>query len=241
MSTHHSLIRVLSEFDSRVHELTAALAGAAGRHSSGAVAQAPPRAMALRVASVRRLWFVEPVPLETLLHARNRVAIVAAAALRPLLAARALFACRDAIRRCVDRETRRALALSIGPIAFAALQERALTQPSTDALPSDLSVDALARQGWTLMLADGACANPTLRQLVELGLEAAAGGDVWRRALVSREDVPVQVESVARHSTRAGAHADTNACSIAITTATATDEFLSIAGFLFPEYQWLFG
>jgi hypothetical protein len=231
MSTHHSLIRVLSEFDSRVHELTAALAAAAGRHSPSDVSKARQKApaMALRMASIRRLWFATPVPLEALLHARNRVAIVTAAALRPLLAARALFDCRDAIRRCVDRETRRALALSIGPAAFAALQERALTHPSAQPLPADLSADALAREGWALMLADGACANATLRQLVELGLEAASGGDVWQRALMFRQDASVQVESASRQSTNA------SGC------PTSTDEFLSIAGLLFPECQWLFG
>jgi hypothetical protein len=228
MSSIHPLIRVLSEFESRVQELTAALvlAGAQGSPYAASNAPAPPRAMASRMASARSLWFVAPVPMEAFLRTGNRMAVVAIDTLKPMLAARALFSCRDAIRRCIDRDTKRALTLSVGPTALAALQERMSICPSGQALPDDLSTDALARQGWALMLADGACAHATLRHMVELGIALAGGGDLWQRALVSRDGLSVQEAASARRGEPA---------------PTGTDAFLSIAGLLFPEFQWLFG
>jgi hypothetical protein len=240
MSTSHSLMRVLSEFEARVHELTAALAlaGAQGSPYAASPTRAQPRAMASRMAAARALWFVAPVPMEAFLRAGNRMAIVAAHALRPMLAARALFSCRDAIRRCIDRETRRSLTLSVGPTALAALQERMSICATAEALPHDLSVDALARRGWALMLADGVCANATLRHVVELGLVCAAGGDVWQRALTLREAPSVR-ETV---SSRVDAPRTDGANTASAAHATTdTDAFLSIAGLLFPEFQWLFG
>jgi len=229
MSTNDPIIHALREFDSRVQELTAALALEAARRSPVGAPSAPfgRRTSALRFAQARRLWFVAPVPAEAFLRAGNRIAIIAAHALRPILAARALFGCRDAIRRCVDRQTRRVLSLSIGPVAFAALQEHALAATSAQSLPEDLTADALARAGWDLMLADGACTHPTLRRTVELGLELAAGGDIWQNALT------FQRTAVSQAGVVIGAEAATG--------TSATDEFFSIAGHLFPEFQWLFG
>ena len=234
MSTSHSLIRVLSEFESRAHELTAALASAGVQSSPYKISaeRVAPRAMASRMACARSLWFVAPVPMDAFLRAGNRMAVVAAPALKPMLAARALFSCRDAIRRCIDRETRRALSLSVGPMAFAALQEQMSICPSGQALPDDLSVGALARQGWASMLADGACAHATLRHMVEFGLVLADGGDVWRHALTSSESVFTQAQASGRRS---------DAAATGVARTTVTDEFLSIAGRLFPEFQWLFG
>ena len=231
MTSIHPLIRVLSEFESRAQELTVALVRAAELGSPYAASKQPahPRAVASRMASARSLWFVAPVPMDAFLRAGNRMAVVAIDALKPMLAARALFSCRDAIRRCIDRETRRALALSVGPTAFAGLQERMSICPSGQALPDDLSRDALARQGWTLMLADGACAHATLRHMVELGFALAGGGELWQRALISRDSLSAQATASGRRG------------EVTTTNATGTDEFLSIAGLLFPEFQWLFG
>jgi hypothetical protein len=231
MTTSHPLIRVLSEFEARVHELTAALAlaGAQGSPYAASNPHRHPRAMVSRMAAARGLWFVAPVPMDVFLRAGNRMATVAAHALRPMLAARALYSCRDAIRRCIDRETRRSLALSVGPTAFAVLQEPVSICHGPQALPCDLSTDALARRGWALMLADGVCADATLRHIVELGLVMAAGGDIWQRALSLRDDLCAQAAAPGRRT------------EAALRGPTATDEFLSIAGLLFPEFQWLFG
>ncbi|HVW50453.1 MAG TPA: type III secretion protein HrpB4 [Trinickia sp.] len=238
MSSSHSLIRMLSEFELRVRELSTALALEASRRSPLAAPNSPctPRVSALRLACARRLWFLEPVPAQAFLHAGNRVATIAVRALQPILAARALFACRDAIRRCVDRQTKRALSLGIGPTAFAALQELALTSTSGRPLPDDLTVEALARLGWTLMLADGACANATLRRMVELGLALSSGDDIWQNVLASHRNTLLQASAIAADgATRGGSD------KAAATGTNATDEFLSIAGLLFPEFQWLFG
>lgn len=231
MSSSHSLIRVLSEFESRAHELTAALADEASRRSPFAVAavSSEPRTGALRLASARRLWFLAPVPAQVFLSAGNRIATIAAHGLKPILAARVLYGCRDAIRRCIDRRTKRALSLSIGPTAFAALQEHALTSTSGQPLPDDLTADALARRGWALMSADGACAHPTLRRMVDLGLALSAGDDLWQNVLAAQRDTLLQAGAVS-----AGPTPGMNA-------TNATNEFLSIAGLLFPEFQWLFG
>ncbi|PMS22046.1 hypothetical protein C0Z18_05890 [Trinickia dabaoshanensis] len=229
MSSNQSLIRVLSEFESRVHELTSALADEAARRAPFAMpsALAGRRTSSLRFASARRLWFLAPVPADAFLSTGNRIATVAAHALKPILSARALYDCRDAIRRCVDRQTKRALSLSIGPTAFAALQEQALTSTSGQPLPDDLSADALAHRGWALMLADGACADPTLRRTVELGLKLSTEGDIWQHVLAAEAHTSLEAGAVARGGPKPG--------------TSATDEFLSIAGILFPEFQWLFG
>lgn len=232
MSSSHSLIRVLSDFESRVRELTEALADEAARRSPLPMPASPAerRMSALRLASARRLWFLAPVPAEAFLSAGNRIATLAAHGLKPILAARVLYDCRAAIRRCIDRKTKRALSLSIGPAAFAALQEHALTSTSGHPLPDDLTADALARRGWALMLEDGACANPTLRRIVELGLELSAGGDIWQNVLAAQRNTLLQASAV----TAAEAKPGTNA-------TNATNEFFAIAGILFPEFQWLFG
>lgn len=235
MNPSESLIRALSEFESRVQELTEALADEAARRSPLAMpaSSAERRACASRLARARRLWFLAPVPADAFLSAGNRVATLAAHSLKPILAARALYGCRDAIRRCIDRQTKRALSLSIGPTAFAALQERALTATTGQPLPDDLAVDTLARRGWALMLEDGACTNATLRRIVELSLELSAGGDIWQNVLAASRNTSLQAGEVIADRVKPGTNA-TNA-------TNATDEFLSIAGILFPEFQWLFG
>ena len=229
MNSSHSLIRVLTEFESRVQELTSALADEAARRAPFAMRSAASerRSCALRLAWARRLWFLAPVPADAFLSTGNRIATVAAHALKPILSARALYECRDAIRRCVDRQTKRALSLSVGPAAFAALQEQALASTSGQPLPDDLTADALAHRGWSLILADGACADPTLRRTVELGLTLSAGGDIWQHVLAAAP----HTSRLAGAAAGAGPKPDTS----------ATDEFLSIAGILFPEFQWLFG
>jgi|GEM_PF-3856596 len=238
MSSSHSLIRVLSEFELRVRELNTALALEAARKSTLAAPNSPcgQRASALRLGYARRLWFLTPVPAEAFLHAGNRVATIAVQALRPILAARALFACRDAIRRCVDRQTKCALSLSIGPTAFAALQAHALTSTSGGPLPDDLTADGLARLGWASMLADGACAHPTLRRMVELELDFAAGRDVWQNVLTAERDTLLKASGVCADGVTRG-----RGGKAAATGTNATDAFFSIAGLLFPEFQWLFG
>lgn len=82
------------------------------------------------------------------------------------------------------------------------------------------------------MLADGACAHATLRHMVELGFALAGGGELWQRALIARDGLSAQGTASGRRG---------EASSTGMTSATGTDAFLSIAGLLFPEFQWLFG
>ena len=120
-----------------------------------------PRALALRISATRRLWFSAPVPLDAFLHPGNRIAILEPPALGRVLAARALIRCQDSIRRCIDRDRRRALALAVGEAALGQLQDRPAATACGEPLPEDLAADVLARRGWQMILDDGACGNAT--------------------------------------------------------------------------------
>jgi hypothetical protein len=230
MSAAHPLIRMLSAFEARVRELTEVLGDASHEPSPERVLAAPwieAHAHALRAEAARRIWFAVPVPLAAFLEPGNRMAILAPDALRRLLAARALFACRDAVRRCVDRRVRGALAASVGPDALAALAAVPATRGAADhVLPEDVSPDALARDGWRALAAIGACGHPSLRNLIELSLAVAS-------------DDAQQATGFAQLSTHGGdARAPGPAASESKTEMT---RFFSAAGGIFPELQWLFG
>jgi hypothetical protein len=230
MSAAHPLVRMLTAFDARVRDLCAVLGDASLELApAGAADDAPAdaHAQALRMQAARRIWFAAPVPLEAFIVPGNRIAIVAPELLRRLLAARALFACRDAVRRCVDRHTRRALLEGVGATAFAVLADTPATDGgAADELPDDTSPDALARRGWQLIAAEGDCLNPTLRNVVELSL-ASVSDESSQGADFTRLDT-AQLGSV----------------SSAGSTAAGRDEmnrFFTATGRMFPELQWLFG
>jgi len=230
MNAAHPLARMLTAFDARVRELSAMLGEASLDHAPAGAAgdpQAGAHAHALRTQAARRIWFATPVPLDAFLEPGNRVAIVAPEVLRRLLAARTLFACRDAVRRCVDRHIRRALLDGVGAPALATLVDMPAAHGGVmDGLPDDLSADALARDGWLLVAAEGGCRNPTLCNVIEL-------------SLASESDEPLPTGDI----TRTGARADGSlvAPSAAASARDETERFFSAVGRMFPELQWLFG
>jgi Bacterial type III secretion protein (HrpB4) len=232
-SADHPLIRMLAGFEARVLELTSALAQTSTADGAKQPGTSEPRATALRIAACRRLWFSEPVPLDAFLHPGNRIAILAPAALRRVLAARALIRCQDGIRRCIDRDRRRALALAVGDEALAELQDRPAATACADPLPDDLAPDVLAHRGWQMISGDGACGNATLGNIVELSLARAAGGERWQRMLRPGAD----------RAARAGVAGVAGRGRAATPPAGESDtsRFFSMAGDLFPEFQWLFG
>lgn len=236
MSADHPLVRMLAAFDARLRELCAVLGDASLESAPlGAVDEerTDAHAHALRMQAARRIWFAAPVPLDAFIEPGNRIAIVAPELLRRLLAARALFTCRDAVRRCVDRETRRALREGVGAGAFEAIADMPSSHGANAVLPDDMSSDALARRGWQLIAADGACRNATLRNVVELGLasvsdESSQAPDLARLGATH----PVGMDAaVSPQAMREGAAAG----------CTETDRFFSAARRMFPELQWLFG
>ncbi|WP_206956630.1 type III secretion protein HrpB4 [Trinickia acidisoli] len=245
----HPLIRMLAGFEARVLGLATALAQTvrAGDADFDGATQAEAcdrRALAIKVAAARRLWFSTPVPLDAFLHPGNRIAILAPQALRSVLAARALIRCQDSIRRCIDREQRRALALAVGEEALKQLQDQpvasALSEPLP--LPDDLSPDALARHGWQMLSGDGACRNETLGNIVVLGLAFIVGGEAWQRMRFADCGHPRGQEHAGRSTDTTDIDVDRIRVDATLPQGpTDTSRFFSIAGDLFPEFQWLFG
>ena len=236
MSADHPLVRMLAAFDARLRDLCAVL-GDASLESAPLAAKDEERtdahAHALRMQAARRIWFAAPVPLDAFIEPGNRIAIVAPEGLRRLLAARALFTCRDAVRRCVDRETRRALREGVGAAAFEAIADMPSSHDANAILPEDMSSDALARRGWQLIAADGACRNATLRNVVEL-------------SLASVSDESTQVPDLSRLGTAQPGGMDAAGSPRAMRERvfagrTETDRFFSATRRMFPELQWLFG
>ncbi|TKC91513.1 hypothetical protein FAZ69_03400 [Trinickia terrae] len=226
----HPLIRMLAAFEARVRDLAGVLGDASREFTLPDEGRDPAldaHAHAIRAEAARRIWFGAPVPLAAFLEPGNRIAILAPDALRRLSAARALFACRDAVRRCVDRRVRDALAASIGPNALAVLLALPAEHGGADhALPADVSSDALARDGWRALAASGACSNASLRNLVELNLAMASDeqGPAPDIARLGADDVDARWRDDAMPD-----------------SANETNRFFSAASGMFPELQWLFG
>ncbi|RDV00434.1 type III secretion protein HrpB4 [Trinickia dinghuensis] len=237
--TDHPLIRMLRGFEARVLGLATALADSSrapdeeSRVPLHEQARAPrSRASAIKVAAARRIWFSTPVPLDAFLQPGNRLAILAPEELRSVLAARALLGCQDSIRRCIDRGRRRALALALGEQALLRLQAQLAARALGEPLPDDLCADALARRGWAMIADDGACRNATLGNIVDLSLALAAGGEAWQRMRSARADEARTGDEPSLDARRpAGSGGE----------AGDTSRFFSMAGDLFPEFQWLFG
>lgn len=238
MSADHPLVQMLAAFDARLRELCAVL-GEASMESPplGVIgeerAEVQAHARALRMQAARRIWFAVPVPLDAFIKPGNRVAIVAPELLRRLLAARALFACRDAVRRCVARDTRRALRERVGATAFDTIVDMPSGPKANAVLPDDMSSDALARRGWQLIAADGASSNATLRNVVELSL-ASVSDELSQAPALARLGAkqPDGIdEATSPKAMGEGVAAD----------HTETDHFFSATRRMFPELQWIFG
>ena len=242
----HPLIRMLRGFEARVLGLATALADAphAGetRETDGRAQDTAPdaRALTIRVAAARRVWFATPVPLDAFLRPGNRIAILAPRELRRVLAALALLPCQDSIRRCIDRDRRRALALALGEQTLESMQDQPAATAFGEPLPDDLSADALAQCGWRMMADEGACRNATLGNIVELGLASLAGEQAWHRIRLAHGSRPEAAEAVdVADAPRVGARPQAGGPAGAGTSQTS--RFFSMAGDLFPEFQWLFG
>ncbi|TAM85195.1 hypothetical protein EPN42_16150 [bacterium] len=231
----HPLIRMLRGFEARVLGLALALADSPhARETVGRTEDSVrnSRALSVRVAAVRRVWFSTPVPLDAFLRPGNRIAILPPQDLRRVLAALALIRCRDSIRRCIDRDRRRALAFALGEQTLKQMQDQPAAAAFGEPLPEDLDADALAQCGWRTMFEEGACRNATLGNIVELGLASVAGDQAWQRMRLAHGNrADAADEARVDPSSQAGGNAG----------VSETSRFFSMAGDLFSEFQWLFG
>lgn len=84
--------------------------------------------------------------------------------------ARALFACRDALARCVDASVRRSARALVGPAAFEALVAVPAQRTGAVAALGELDSGFAAVNGFALLQAGSSWADPRAQRLVQLVL-----------------------------------------------------------------------
>lgn len=171
--------------------------------------------------AARDLWLGAPMPVSAYAPRANRLALLDAASLRPVLAARAIYPSRGTLRRIVSGAHRRALADAVGEHALAALTQLGVNASTANApLPANLSVDALVCAGRVLFEGDQAWPLAPARRLIGLTLD---------------DDVE-ETESAVRVRPREPAMPDAG-----LDAQDESEAFLYAACMLFPELTWLFG
>jgi hypothetical protein len=126
---------------------------------------------------LRELLCPRRVPVDAFTRPGNRLGVLEPAALRRVLAVRALYARRTAVRRCIDRPALAAMRAAVGAASLHALQRAAARDgESTLPLPATLDADALVREGLLLLRADGCVDDPGIWHLMTLHI----AGD-WQR------------------------------------------------------------
>ncbi|CAE6816312.1 type III secretion protein HrpB4 [Paraburkholderia nemoris] len=171
--------------------------------------------------AARDLWLGTPMPVSAYASRANRLALLDAASLRPVLAARAIYPSRGTLRRIVSGARRRALADALGDHALAALMQFGVNASTANApLPADLSVDALVCAGRTLFERADAWPLAPARRLIGLTLDDDAG----------ETDPAARARPPEAAASDAGPEAEDE-----------SEAFLYAACTLFPELTWLFG
>lgn len=245
MSAADSFMSILVALDARVNAHARAMALLHERAMASGVSipdllpcgvcdEARRREMA--IAGARRIWFAERVPAGVLSNRGNRIAVLEPHDLRRVLAARALWQARDAVRRCVDGRRRRLWEHSVGRYALDLLEMQAGGSDDAVEAPADVTVGALARRGWRIARRNGVCSSATLFNMVELSLAFSEGGRAWKAVRVPRP----HADRRARPTGRDGLVPDGRRTSAQV-GHRETDPFFCSAGILFPEFQWLFG
>ncbi|WP_321884873.1 type III secretion protein HrpB4 [Paraburkholderia bannensis] len=118
---------------------------------------------------LRELLCPRRVAVDAFMRAGNRLGVLEPALLRRVLAVRALYAHRTAVRRCIDRNALAAMRAAVGEASLTALQ-RADARDGETALPLPPSLDsaALVREGLLRLRADGCIDDPGIWQLMSL-------------------------------------------------------------------------
>lgn len=179
-----------------------------------------PRANRMWYAA-RDVWLGASAPVSAYVHRASRLALLDAASLRPVLAARSIYPSRGALRRIVSGKQRHVLANALGEPTFVALTEMGLNALSANVpVPEDATADTLVAAGRLLFERDEAWPLAPARRLIGLALDDNPG----------ESDTPAQgpVLEAASNCLERGPTDDSEA-------------FLSDAGKLFPELTWLFG
>jgi hypothetical protein len=137
---------------------------------------------------LRELLAPQRVPVEAFMRPGNRLGVVEPALLRRVLAVRALYASRTAVRRCIDRRELSVMRSAVGASSLVALQ-LADTRDGETSLPLSTFLDtqSLVQQGMLLLRADGCIDSPGIWHLMTLhtaggqhhadGLKPTAGTD----------------------------------------------------------------
>jgi len=150
----------------------------------GRLAQLVPPAPAMtplqRSAQLRHLLRLGPVAPAAFTPPAHRLAVLDKPTLLAVLAARALYAQRAALARCVDGALLATLRALVGTPALAALRAA-----GADSAPSGAATRLLAHatlldwaaDGYARFEGDGAWQDATLRRLIEVTLPPAAAAD----------------------------------------------------------------
>ncbi|RFP09344.1 hypothetical protein D0T24_24470 [Duganella sp. BJB480] len=136
-----------------------------------------------RLGRLRAALRLAPLAPAALARPANRLALLEPALLWRVLAARALYARRAALRRCIDRAVLEPLRALLGADALQLLQHGE-AGPGPAVLPV-ADAAGWAWSGHAMLLREQAWTDPTLRQLIALvlpaeapaGAPAAADGD----------------------------------------------------------------
>lgn len=163
-----------------------------GPRPTGAAGTAPRRRASRRWC--RAAWLDDAVSADAFLRPVARICVAEPTVRRQVLALRALFARRSAVRRCIDRASLAAMAAAVGGNSVLAQLRSAAAEDGETALPLPLALDpdSLARDGVVRLVAG----EPAAAMLATLAgyagvaaAEAPADGAEGNPAEVSRAEV----------------------------------------------------
>lgn len=187
--------------------------------------------------AARDAWLGPAAPVSAFAACANRLALLDGAALRRVLAGRALYASRGRLRRVVSGTQRRAMAVAIGEQGFDVLLKLGMQAASCGAaLPDQMDDNVLAASGHAMIAADGALTLGRAARLVLLTLDQASAGHGHAAAVEGNGGAAVcGGADGARRIARAAAVPAPSAA------PAETTRFLALAPLIFPELTWLFG
>lgn len=157
------IVAALRDYETRLRRLDVELRGVLPGLPSPAATQGA------GFVWLRELLCPRRVAVDAFTRPGNRIGVLEPALLRRVLAVRALFAHRTAVRRCIDRHALGAMRAVVGAVSLTALQHADARDGET-ALPLPPSLDgaALVRAGLLRLRADGSVDDPGVWQLMSL-------------------------------------------------------------------------
>ncbi|WP_343732524.1 type III secretion protein HrpB4 [Duganella sp.] len=129
-----------------------------------------------RAARLRTQLGLAPVRPDAFTLPAHRLALLEKPQLMAVLAARALYAHRVALCRCVDGAVLAQFRAMVGPHALSALRAAAGPESLAAPMPAHGTLADWAAEGYLHFTRDGAWREPSLQRLIQLALPAAATG-----------------------------------------------------------------